>query len=338
MPIRAKDIAEKLGVSTTTVSLVLNNKPGVGQETRERVLKEIESLGFETNIKIKPTASLKNIRFILFKSHGLVVGDTPFFSKLIESIEGEARNNGFNIIISYLSKDTNTREYVKQFESEESSAGILLLATEMSKENIETFADTNVPVLILDNCFDSVQIDSVQIDNIEGTSKAINYLAACGHTDIGYLHSSADIYNFEQRYIGFKAALQQNGLEFKPDNVINLEPTLEGSHRDMKKYVRENRKLPKALFADNDILAMGASRALKEEGYKLPEDVSIIGFDNMPYCVMMRPMLTTVNVNNAEMGKIAVRRLADIINGKTIGKIKILIRTDFVIRKSVKEI
>ena len=237
MPIRAKDIAEKLGVSTTTVSLVLNNKPGVGQETRERVLKEIESLGFETNIKIKPTASLKNIRFILFKSHGLVVGDTPFFSKLIESIEGEARNNGFNIIISYLSKDTNTREYVKQFESEESTAGILLLATEMSKEDIETFADTNVPVLALDNCFDSVQIDSVQIDNIEGTSKAISYFAACGHTDIGYLHSSADIYNFEQRYIGFKAALQQNELEFKPDNVINLEPTLEGSHRDMKKLM-----------------------------------------------------------------------------------------------------
>lgn len=337
MSIRAKDIAKKLGVSTTTVSLVLNNKPGVGEKTRKRVLKEIESLGFETNIKIKPTASLKNIRIIIFKGHGLVVGDTPFFSKLLESIEGESRINGFNIIISYLNKDTNTSAYIKQFEDDGTTAGILLLATEMKEEDISPFSNLSLPVLVLDNCFNSLQIDNVQIDNIEGTTQAVNHFAVCGHTDIGYLHSSADIFNFGQRYKGFKAALVENGLEFHSDEVIKLEPTVEGSHRDMKKYLKSNGKLPKALFADNDILALGASRALKEEGYKLPEDVSIIGFDDMPYCVMMRPKLTTVSVSNAGMGIVAVKRLADIINGKTIEKVKILIRTNFVIRNSVRE-
>ncbi len=337
MSVRAKDIAEKLGVSTTTVSLVLNNKPGVSQKTRERVLNEIEQMGFETNIKIKKTAAHKNIRFILFKSHGLVVGDTPFFSKLIESIEGEARNNGFNIIISYLNKETNTRAYVNQFENDENTAGILLLATEMGEEDIFSFAQSKVPVLVLDNCFEA-NIDSVQIDNIQGVSKAVKYFAECGHYDIGYLHSSAGIYNFERRYMGYQVALAQHGIAFNPENVIKLEPTIEGAHRDMQEYLNSGGKLPKALFADNDIIAMGASRAMKEAGYKLPDDVSVIGFDDMPYCVMMRPQLTTVKVSNEGMGAVAVRRLSDIINSKTNENIKILIGTDLIKRNSVKEI
>lgn len=338
MSIRAKDIAKKLGVSTTTVSLVLNNKPGVGDKTRERVLKEIESMGFETNIKLKPSAALKNIRFVLFKRHGLVVGDTPFFSKLIESIEGEAKINGFNIIISYLNKEQNTSEYVRQFEQDDNTAGIMLLATEMTQEDIETFKESSLPILALDNCFDETGIDCVQIDNAQGVHKAINYLVECGHDDIGYLHSSAYIYNFEERQRGYKTALIENGLEYNQGEVILLEPTIEGSYKDMKAYLDEGNKPPKAFFADNDILAMGASRALKEAGYKLPEDVSVVGLDDMPYCVMMRPQLTTVRVNNSSMGIVAVRRLADIINGRTDETVKILIRTGLVIRKSVKEI
>ena len=338
MSVKAKDIAEKLGVSTTTISLVLNNKPGVGDKTRERVLKEIEAMGFETNIKLKPATSLKNIRFILFKGHGLVVGNTPFFSKLIESIECEARANGYNVIISYLNKETNTREYVKQFEEDENTAGILLLATEMNAEDIQTFKESECPLLALDNCFDDSLIDYVQIDNIQGVSKAVNYLSGCGHKEIGYLHSSADIYNFEQRYLGFKMALVDNKLALNPSNVISLEPTIEGSYRDMKQYLEENNRPPKALFADNDILAMGASRALMESGYILPDDVSIVGFDDMPYCVMIRPQLTSVQVNNDGLGAVAVRRLADNISGKTQETVKILIRTSLVIRNSVKEI
>lgn len=338
MSVKAKDIAEKLGVSTTTVSLVLNNKPGVGDKTRERVQKEIEAMGFETNIKIKQSASLKNIRFILFKRHGLVVGDTPFFSKLIESIEGEARVNGFNVVISYLNKETNTREYVKQLDEDENTVGILLLATEMESKDIETFKEFKCPLLALDNCFDDSWIDCVQIDNIQGVSKAVNFLVNCGHNEIGYLHSSAYIHNFEQRYLGFKTALLNNNLTFKPEKVLSLEPTIEGSYRDMKQYLDKNNQPPKALFADNDILAMGASRALKESGYKLPDEVSVVGFDDMPYCVMMRPQLTTVQVNNAGLGVVAVRRLADNISGKTSESVKILIRTNLIIRKSVKEI
>ncbi len=336
MAVRAKDIAQKLGVSTTTVSLVLNNKPGVSQKTRERVLQEIEQMGFETNIKIKQTAAYKNILFVLFKNHGLVVGDTPFFSKLIESIEGEARKNGFNIIISYLNKESNTQAYVNQFENDETTAGILLLATEMDEEDIITFTQSKIPVLALDNCFNA-DIDSVQIDNIEGVTKAVKYFVECGQSDIGYMHSSASIYNFEQRYMGFQMELSKEGIELSPNKIIKLEPTIEGAHRDMEAYLKNGGKLPKALFADNDIIAMGASRAIKEAGYKLPDEVSVIGFDDMPYCTMMRPRLTTVKVSNEGMGTVAVRRLADIINSKTNENIKILVRTDLIKRNSVKE-
>ena len=337
MSIRAKDIAKKLGVSTTTVSLVLNDKPGVGDKTRERVLKEIEAMGFETNIKLKPSVSLKSIRFILYKKHGLVVGDTPFFSKLIESIEGEAKKNGFNIIISYLNEEQNTQEYVKQFEQDDNTAGVMLLATEMTHEDVETFGKSYLPVLALDNCFDDVDIDCVQIDNVQGAYNAVNYLIKCGHKDIGYIHSSAYLHNFEQRFFGYKMALAENGIAYKEDKVILMEPTIEGSYEGMKTYLDEGNKPPAAIFSDNDILAMGASRALKEAGYKLPEDVSMVGLDDMPYCTMMRPQLTTVKVNNASMGIVAVRRLADMINGRTDETVKILIRTSLVVRKSVVE-
>lgn len=338
MALRAKDIAKKLGISATTVSLVLNNKPGVGKKTRERVLNEIETLGYETNIKLKTLASLKNIRFILYKNHGLVVGDTPFFSKLIENIEGEARKNGFNIIITYLNKKSDIEGYVKLFNQDDNTAGILLLATEMTECDVNSFNGMNLPLLILDNCFYNTDFNCVQIDNIEGVYKAVNHLADNGHTDIGYLHSSVYIYNFKQRYNSFREAVTSNGLDFNPEKVISLEPTIKGSYRDMKLYLEKGHRLPKAFFADNDILAMGASRALKEFGYKLPEDVSVVGFDDMPYCVMMRPQLTSVRVNNASMGIVAVRRLADIINGRTDEPVKILIRTKLIKRNSVKEI
>ena len=338
MAVRAKDIAKKLGVSEATVSLVLNNKPGVGDKTREMVMKEIEGMGYESNIKIKPAASSKNIRFILFKSHGLVVGDTPFFSRLIESIEGQARDNGFNIVISYLNRDMLSEDYISQLSQDENMAGIMLLATEMSREDVIAFSEVNLPVLVLDNSFEDMDIDCVQIDNVQGVKNAVRHLVQCGHEEIGYLRSSAEINNFEQRYMGFISSLAECGLEFSPERVICIEPTIEGAYRDMKAYLDSGRKPPKALFADNDILAVGASRALKEAGYSLPQDVSVVGFDDMPYCTMMRPQLTTVRVNNAGMGGVAIRRLSDAISNKADETVKILLRTELIVRKSVKEV
>jgi len=202
MKIRSKDIANKLGISTTTVSLVLNNKPGISNETRKMVLEEIEKAGYKPNIEISGTKRIGNIRFVLFKGHGQVVGETPFFAKLIQSIDEEARIKGYNCLHSYVSKGDYSIEQVKQIIIDNSTDGIILLATEMENTDVTPFIELNIPLLVLDSSFTNMNIDTVKIDNVDSIITVVNYLVSMGHQDIGYLHSSKWIQNFDERHTG----------------------------------------------------------------------------------------------------------------------------------------
>ncbi len=338
MKIRLKDIANKLGISTTTVSLVLNNKPGISNETRKMVLEEIEKAGYKPSVEISNMKSIGNIRFVLFKGHGKVVAETPFFANLIESIDKEARNKGYDCLHSYVSKGDYSIGQVTQSIIDNATDGIILLATEMESTDVTPFIELNLPLLILDSGFTNINIDTVKIDNVDSIISVVNYLVSMGHKDIGYLHSSKWIQNFDERHTGYKLGLDLNNLEYKAENIIMLEPTLEGAHDDMIAYINSGGRIPKAVISDNDIIATGAISALNEKGYDIPNDVSIVGFDDLPYCTMLQPKLTTIAVNNYRMGILAVRRLVDNIESQNDEVVKILLETNFIKRQSVKNL
>lgn len=335
MALKVKDIADRLGVSQATVSLVLNNKPGVSEETRKRVLKFIEEMGYDTNMLSKPALKNNgNIRFIVYKKHGRVVSDTPFFSALMEGIDSEARNSGYNLIVSYINEKDNKAEMLRILQ-ENPSQGIIILATEMIHEDIVDFKRLGIPMVVLDSYFISEKLDTVIINNIEGAYEAAKYIIKKGHTDIGYISSKIHINNFAERKEGFIKALNESGLEFEPKFEFKIGTTLEEAYQDMLVYLENNCPMPSAFFADNDIIALGAVKALKQKGFRIPEDISIVGFDDMPFCEILEPTLTTVRVYKQRMGMIAVRRLKSRIEGEAEENIKIEIMTELIERNSV---
>lgn len=336
MKLKAKDIAKKLSISPSAVSFVLNNKPGVSEETRRKVLKVIEQMGYNTNIFSKSALTHnRNIRFIIYKKHGLVVSDTPFFSSLMEGIDREARSLGYNLIVTYIDENKDNLMKILRIIKGTSPDGIMLLATEMTKEDLKPFKKLNIPLLLLDSYFESENLDTVIINNIKGVFKATCYLAELGHTDIGYLHSSVWINNFNQRMVGFKEAINDKGLKLNKNFIFCLESTIDGSYKNMLIILEEKPKLPTAMFADNDIIAFGAIKAMKEFGIRIPQDVSVIGFDDMPFCEMIDPPLTTVIVYKQRMGMIALKRLVERIDEAPAETIKIEVNTTLIERKSV---
>lgn len=328
-----KDIARMAGVSPGTVSNALNNRKGVSEEKKQKILQVAEELGYN---KASDKEDIKVIRFIIYKKHGYVVSDTPFFSVLIEGIERECRMLGYELLVSHIIHDEHNNKDVYDIIKEEQVSGVLLLATEMDDEDLKPFIKLDIPIVLLDSYFRNHSFDYVLMNNSNGAYKAVKHLIENGHTKIGCLGSSININNFYYRYEGFVNAVTEAGLTVSKEFQLFLEPTFEGAYRDMK-VILENRdiKLPTAYFAFNDIIAIGAIRAMKESNIKIPEQISVIGFDDMPFCDISSPRLTTLRVHKQYIGKTAVRRLMQKISDGDDIKVKIEIDTELIERESL---
>jgi len=336
MSIKVKDLAAMLDVSPSTVSLVLNNRPGISESTRKRVFDKLEELGYGHMIPQTISESQRNIRLVVFKKHGGVLADTDFFSKVIEGIDSASRKSGCNLLINYVT-GTDNRDDLARMLGGSSCDGIILLATEMDAEDVFPFRTLNVPLVLLDSYFESLPLDAVVINNIQGVCEAVYHLIAKGHRNIGYLHSRIHINNFKERHVGVMKALMAANLQLPEENIYLLEPSIEGAAASMRELLKEKRPLPTAFFADNDLVAIGAARALKEAGYKIPDEISIVGFDDMPVANVMDPPLTTINVPKERLGSLAVERLLSQIEQPTEEFVKVEVGTKLVKRQSVRQ-
>ncbi len=325
-----KQIAELSGVSLATVSNVLNHKKGVNRKTAEQVLKIAREIGY-----LKENC-IKKIKLVIYKKHGIVVSDTPFFSALIEGVELECRSRGFALEICSLDRRAKDFEDVLNHLLEDYTTAILLLATELDEADMLPFETAVCPVAVLDNWFSSMKFNAVLINNVDAVYHAVDYLIKSGHRRIGYLKSAVSINNFEYRSQGYLSALAHAGLEYDKTLTVSLTPTMDGAYQDMGTYLSGAPKLATAYFADNDIIALGAVKALKQHGVKIPQDVSVIGFDDMPFCEISSPPLTTIRVFKHELGALAVKYLVDNIQQKNTVRVKIEVCTDFIERESVK--
>lgn len=317
MSITINEIAQKARVSTATVSMVLNNKPGISDATREKVLKIADELGYSVSPLKKTNYKNKGrLQLTIYRKHSKVVGDTPFFQTLIEGIESKARYYSYQLIIKYLS-DSSDIDLLRKELKENSIDGMMILGTEMEEQDFVSFTEMDIPVLLLDSCFMNINANYVVIDNTGGLYKATKYLLDKGHREIGYLKSSIPIQNFRERYEGYLKALAEANLVPNSRYTIPLIPAMEGAYEDMVKALAKKTSLPTAFVADNDIIAFGAMKALKENNIKIPDDVSIVGFDDMPFCTVTEPKLTTINVDKNAFGQLAVENLVYMMeNGK----------------------
>lgn len=327
-----KQISEITGFSLATVSNALNKKRGVNKETAEEILKVAQEIGYID------TSVINKIKLVIYKKNGQIIDDTPFFNLLINGIEQECRESGYEMsIINIESQDSNYEEETMNLINEIGSS-IILLGTELSPEDLALFKAGNCPIILLDYWDKSMDFNSVLINNQDSASMAINHLVKNGHREIGYLKGKFRIQNFKQREAGYWSALNEHGLECKPEYSVVLSTTMDGSYKDMLDYLKTKPKLPTAFFADNDMIALGAMKALQELGYKVPKDISIIGFDDLSFCEISTPRLTSLRVPKQEMGRLAVKKMIEAIQGEDLPRSKIEVSTDFVERDSVNRL
>ncbi|MCI9457353.1 MAG: LacI family transcriptional regulator [Oscillospiraceae bacterium] len=334
MGIKVKDLAKMLGVSPATVSLALNNKAGISQATRQRIFDKLSELGYSDRIPIPAAENPLNIRLVIYKKHGLVVSDTHFFSQVIEGINLAARRYGYNLLVTYLTGQ-DSREEQRRLASLAPCSGVILLATELEAGDLSPFLELDIPIVLLDSYFETVDADCIVINNAQGAAEAVRHLLEKGHREIGYLHSSAHINNFRERREGMESALHAAGLELTEKMIFPVEPSVEGARRSLAKLLEAPDRLPTAFFADNDLIAIGAAQAFRDVGLRIPEDISLIGFDDMPIAEIMEPPLSTIHVPKQRLGMLAVYRLVSCINGETDESVKIEVRTRLTARGSV---
>jgi len=323
MKYRAKDIAKELGVSPATVSLVINNKPGVGDEKRKEIARKIKELGCDYLLK-ESNQNKGDIGFVIYKCGGKVINEYPFFNYLSETIIGEAEKNNYSMSMMYLDKNMPVSEAYQLLE-EHRHAGYIVYAVEMYPGDLAFFEKLNVPCVFLDNPMTTMNVDAVTVNNELGIYQGFDYLYRMGHRKIGYIKSKFDILCFDERFKAFCDCMECRGLELKTDYVMRVGYMESETERDVEEYLNKCQDLPTAFLADNDLLACRAVQRFKKKGILVPEEVSFIGFDNRPICSFIEPKLSTICLPGDEMGALAVKVLVDKIenNRKVCVKYKI---------------
>ena len=339
MKTRIRDIAAAAHVSPATVSNAMNGKPGVSKAVTEQILAIAREMGYETT-RPRVENERRHVRLVIYKSHGLVVMDTEFFAELIESIQMECQNVGLELIISHINAkaDKDYKLRIRDFCSQE-CAGILLLGTEMSSEELRLFDGCKSPLVVLDNLFPDEPVHTVVMNNQRAGLQATNALFDAGHRRIDHITSSMPFSNSLDRLRGYEDAMRAHGCTVNKGNLWEVTPSIEGAYQDMRALLRRgDRPLPSAFFAANDLMAIGCIRALTEAGIRVPEDVSIIGMDDTAVCMVCTPPLSTMRVYRKDLGVAAIRMLLNIVPGLRTGVMKSVLSVDLVMRSSVKTV
>lgn len=305
-----KELAKIAGVSPAAISIVLNNKKGVSDETRERILEILKEYNYANKKDAK--SSLRNIYFLKYKKHGMLVElNAGFISAILDAVEAECRLRGYNL--SMIVSDNNFEETVRSIDYGTCDA-LIVLGTELEEEQNYLLGEINKPYIVVDNGVPNYPCNSIAINNEETVYQALSYLAGLGHKNIAYFHSNVSIPNFKERCSAFTWGCDKFGFHFLPENQYDLPPTMVGAYDYMKERLKDRPPLPSCAFADNDSIAIGAIKALQEFGYRIPEDISVIGIDDIHFSAISSPPLTTMRIPKELIGTLAVRQLCDLID------------------------
>ncbi len=324
------DVAKRAGVSTLTVSRVINNSSYISQETRERVERVIEELGYV------PNALARSLRFKQTKTIALVLTDitNPFFTTLARGVEDVASEQGFSVIFCNTDEsESEEAEYLNVL-SQKQVDGILLVPACCEKDTIVSLQSRGAPVVLLDRRIPDAKVDTVRCDSEQGAYQVVRYLLGQGHRTIAILAGPQSISTSVDRVSGYRRAMSEAGLGPDMQFVYHAGFTQEGGHQ-MTKQVLTNKVRPTALFAGNNFIAMGVFYALREVGLRVPDDISVVAFDDIPVEFVMDPFLTVVAQPAYEMGKQATELLLTRLAGEGPGEPQeIVLPTELIVRKS----
>lgn len=310
--VTSKEIAAQLGLSPSAVSFALNGKPGVSEETRKLVIATAERMGYNS-AKLANAVIKRHIICFVFYVNQLVsiAENTTFSTFVLQGAENAASAKGHSIMVKYVRAG---EPLAKQLEDTIGEVdGFIMLGTDLnaaSEGEMREFirAVDGKPIIIIDSPVNYGVADCVVNDNYGGAKMATQYLLSRGIRKIGYFRSQYRISNFEQRENGLKAALSAEGLQIH--TIVDTEVSFDEAYKRIDSYIDDASEFPEAFFAENDIIAAAALRAFNARGIAVPEQISIIGFDDMPICELTAPSLSTVHSYKEQLGEVAVNMIA----------------------------
>lgn len=329
-----KDVARKANVSTATVSLVIHGHQRISTETRRKVLKAIEQLDYHPSRSARDLVSRKsgNIGFVLTEDHFLRT--EPFYTQIFLGSEFEARKHPFYVILATIPTDYAQSDPMPRFILERSVDGIIV-AGKVTADFVNNLNRYPFPVVYIDFYPPGGEHAAVLIDNINGAAQATQHLVDCGHRNIAFIGGDLEHPSINERFQGYRMALDRNRLDYNRQRVVTTEKATsrESGYNAARELLRSNQNIS-AIFACNDAMAIGAMRFFIEQGFKIPEDISIIGFDDIKEDIFTEPNLTTMSVPMLDMGAEALRLMCDIVDKNIKGPKKILMPVSLVQRDS----
>lgn len=328
MKFNIKDVAKKAGVSISTVSRVINQSKPVKAKTKERVLEAIEELGY------RPNAIARSLKVKHTQSIGIMVPDiaNQFYPEVVRGIEDVA--NMYDYTIFLCNTDLDQEKEIQYFaELEEKQVdGLIFMGNLISEHLAKQISDSEIPVVLIGT--QHAGLPSVTIDNVRAAKDAVGLLIVQGHQRIGVITGKMkDPIMGKARLEGYREALQEAELPWKSELVV------EGGYRFKSGYEGARQlimleEVPTAIFVASDEMAIGAMRAILEKGLRIPEDVAVIGFDNVDMSGKVYPSLTTVGQPMYEMGAIGMRLLTKYLQGENVAASNVILEYELIQRES----
>ncbi|MBR8658029.1 MULTISPECIES: LacI family DNA-binding transcriptional regulator [Bacillales] len=327
------DVAKKAGVSISTVSRVINNTGRISAKTKKRVLDVIEQLGYQPSV-VASALTGKRTRTI-----GLIIPDVanPFFAELARRVEDRGRELGFNLLMCNTDNNPDTEDMYLSLLRQKSVDGIIIGTNARNHRVLRELLEENLPVALIAQDIPELMIDVVAVDDYLGGYQAAQHLVSLGHKRIAILVGNMNRTSDKYRLEAFRQALEDHGLELTEDLVIRTDYSREDGKRAARELLTSPKR-PTAIFACFDFLAIGVYQAAKELGLRIPDDVSVVGFDNTILASIVDPPLTTIAQPIDEMGRQVMDLLVREIEGDKKTKQRVILPPELIIRQSTKPI
>ncbi len=304
MAIRIKDVAEKAGVSTASVSRVLNNDPRIAEKTRTRVLKAIDETGYRMN-NVARSLKTRRSRTIGFLAPEIV---NDFFMTIAQGVEDELKGSGYSLLVCNANEDREEEERRLNLLVEMCVDGVIIIPSSSSGSHYRKLTRMNIPVVLVDRLVKDFDSDAVLVENLKGACRAMEYLIERNFNDFGFIGGDLSLSNFKERYDGFCLALKKNNLPMNPDFIKIGNCHIDSGYELMKELMNQQ-TCPSHVFIANYFLHVGATKYLTSREYKKKTDIHIASFDDMTLSPILGFSSLTVAQPMKEMGTEAARMI-----------------------------
>lgn len=331
-----ESIAKELNISVSTVSRVFNGKSEkyrISKKTTELVLQTAKKFNYE------PNQLARSLRLNRSYTIGLIIPDisNPFFARVARYIEKSARDNGYSVIVSDSEEKSEIERSSLQIFTSRKIDGLIISPVGKEAEHLIKARNKNIPIVLVDRYFPDLNLPFVGSDNFKGSFEATNYLIQNGHTRIAFIQGLTNTTVNQERVNGFIKAFKINNIPLDRNLIVGDNFGEENGYVETRLLINRGKR-PTALFAASNLISLGALKALYEEKLNVPDDMSIISFDDQTYSNYLATPMTTVAQQSQEIGSIAFKLLMDRIeSNRTSESPKILMPTKLIIRKSVKK-